>query len=162
MQWNSYFLYRGLLPFIKRQHNIPASSRSHLSLSILQDINSDWEAPKQVQSMTEKQLPVQRQQWWVWGPGVCSVQQILNEQPLITAHIHASAGIQLSAFLFAESTTDFTRLEGKTEQEIVIYLQFSSFCLLFKKNVLQEKPAQCINFSRLVMDFFNLSKPERK
>lgn len=37
-------------------------------------------------------------------------------------------GMQLSALLLAESTTDFNRLEGKIEQEIVIYLQFSSFC----------------------------------
>lgn len=58
------------------------------------------------------------------------------------------AGIQLSAFLFAESTTDFNRLEGKMEQEIVIYLQFSSFCPFIWKNILQEKACRVHKFQQ--------------
>lgn len=50
------------------------------------------------------------------------------------------AGIQLSAFLFAERTMDFNTLEGKIEQEIVIYLQFSSF--------LQEKACRVHKFQQ--------------
>lgn len=57
-------------------------------------------------------------------------------------------GIQLSAFLFAESTMHFSRLEGKIEQEIVIYLQFSSFCPFIWKNILQEKAYRVHKFQQ--------------
>lgn len=58
-------------------------------------------------------------------------------------------GMQLIALLLAESTTDFNRLEGKIEQEIVIYLQFSSFCpFIWEKMILQEKACTVHKFQQ--------------
>lgn len=49
-------------------------------------------------------------------------------------------GIQLSTFLSAQYTTVFNRLEGKMQQENVIYLPFSSSsCTSIWENILQEK-----------------------